>query len=121
MATTTMVTCDYHADHSTPASAISFSLDGKSYSLDLCDSHADKLRSALQPFVSIARGSSRTTRRGEGLTGRTSARAATGRRADLGEIRVWARKQGWDVSDRGRVAGEIIESYDKMRNRRKKS
>ena len=34
------------------------------------------------------------------------------RGASLAEVRAWAREQGWAVSDRGRVAGEVLAAYD---------
>lgn len=33
-------------------------------------------------------------------------------RTDLGEIRAWAKDNGYDVSERGRVAKTIIDAYD---------
>ncbi|MFP3786671.1 histone-like nucleoid-structuring protein Lsr2, partial [Burkholderia sp. SIMBA_024] len=40
------------------------------------------------------------------------AKASSGPRADLDDIRKWARENGHTVSDRGRVAQTIIDAYD---------
>ena len=38
-------------------------------------------------------------------------RAAGGSGASAAEIRAWARDNGWDVPERGRVSAEIREAY----------
>ncbi len=116
MATKTIVTCDLHDDGVTAGRSVTIDVDGRAYAVDLCDSHAKALETALAPYVAVARTghrASRGTARSRGARGGQSAS-----RSDLGEIREWARKQGWDVSDRGRVAREIMESYDEAHVRR---
>lgn len=39
-------------------------------------------------------------------------KSSSGPRADLDDIRKWARENGHNVSDRGRVAQTIIHAYD---------
>jgi hypothetical protein len=84
-----------------------FGLDGVNYEIDLSSSNAKKLRDSLAPWVGNARRVSGRAARGRG---RGSARGAA--KTDLGEVRAWARKNGYDVSDRGRVAATVMEAYD---------
>jgi hypothetical protein len=97
-------------DGSEAAETVSFSLDGVSYDIDLSTKNAGKLRDALAVYVGHARrgsgGSTGGRRRGRGR----SSRSAGGPEAS--EIRAWARKNGWDVPDRGRVASEVRKAYD---------
>ena len=88
-----------------------FSLDGRPYEIDLSAAHAEELRAALQPFIDAGRsvgGAART------VTSRSrNTRRQDGR--DLGAVREWARQNGHDVSERGRVSLAILEAYDASR------
>jgi hypothetical protein len=90
-------------DQSDAEETVAFGLDGKEYAIDLNAKNAGKLRDALAPFVAHARSVSSRSRRG------TTAKAAGG--AAPAEIRAWARDNGFDVPDRGRVAAEVREAY----------
>jgi hypothetical protein len=72
------------------AESVSFSLDGKSYEIDLSEKHAAALRDAFAPFVSSAR------RAGGSVTAsrpRMSARAGRPRE-ETTAIREWATANG---------------------------
>ncbi|MPV37576.1 histone-like nucleoid-structuring protein Lsr2 [Georgenia subflava] len=89
---------------------VTFALDGISYEIDLTDAHANALRESFAEWVGHARragGRRATARRGSGSTG---ARAAS---SDAGKIREWARTNGYEVSERGRISAEIREAYEK--------
>jgi hypothetical protein len=93
---------------------IEFGLDGKNYELDLSSKNAEKLRSAISQFVSVARRP--TGRRRSGRGGASSAVAPSTGRASVDReqnqaIREWARKQGLKVSDRGRIPAEVLDAY----------
>jgi hypothetical protein len=92
-------------DGSEATETISFGLDGTSYEIDLNEKNAAKLRDALATYVGHARKASSGSRRG-----RRSAASATGPSAR--EIRDWARSNGFDVPDRGRIPGEVREAFD---------
>ena len=93
-------------DGGTADETITFGLDGVNYEIDLSDANAARLREALGEWTSKAR-------RQGGPRRTNSARQASTRRADLNDIRIWARGQGYTVSDRGRVAREVQEAYDR--------
>lgn len=91
-----------------------FSVDGTAYEIDLTHDNATALRDALAPYIDAAR--------------RVSSRAATPRAAssssaggrkqkragqrDYAPIREWAAKNGYTVSERGRVPASVLEAYD---------
>ena len=84
---------------------VQFSLDGVSYEIDLSTKNATKLRDALSRSVIAGRRvgprSGRRRGRGRSAGGDGSAR----------EVREWARANGYQVSDRGRVPSEVVEAY----------
>lgn len=86
---------------------VSFGLDGKDYVIDLSEANATKLREALAPWVAHARPVSGGRSRGR----RNGAKAAAGGPAPA-EIRAWARDNGFDVPERGRVSQEVRDAYD---------
>ena len=87
---------------------VTFALDGKTYEIDLTTANADKLRGLLEPYTM---GGRRTG--GRASTGRGKGRAVAGGNKDTAEIRRWARENGHNVNDRGRVPAEIREAYEK--------
>ena len=80
---------------------VEFSLGSASYSIDLSDANAAKLEEALAPFIAKAQ-----------RVGRTRKAAAPGRGANTAAVRVWARENGFEVSDRGRVPANVLEAYN---------
>lgn len=99
-------------DQTSPASTVTFGLDGVAYEIDLTDDNAARLRDALAEFV----GHARVVK--AGAKKRRPAAAATPRRRTDSEsernasIRAWARANGREVSDRGRIASSVIAAYD---------
>ncbi len=90
-------------DQSDAEETVTFGLDGKEYAIDLNAKNARSLRDAMAPFVAHARPvGARSSRR-------SSAKASGG--ASPAEIRAWARENGFDVPERGRVAAEVREAY----------
>jgi hypothetical protein len=87
---------------------VTFALDGKTYEIDLTTANADKLRGLLEPYV---KGGRRTGGRASG--GRGKARASSGGSQDTAAIRAWAKENGYEVNDRGRVPAIIREAYEK--------
>jgi hypothetical protein len=86
-------------DGSAAEETLSFALDGRGYEIDLSVKNAKALRDALAPYVGHARKAGRR-RTGRGGNGPTPA-----------DIRAWARDNGFDVPDRGRVSSEVREAY----------
>jgi len=115
MATQTIITCDMHGDGTTPGSTTTFGLDGTTYQIDLCDQHREELHQSLDAFLALARTSGRGGR--SRSSGAASSARANGRRADLSEVREWARSEGYEISSRGRIPAAILEAYDAAHTR----
>lgn len=94
---------------------VEFGLDGVNYTIDLSEKNAGKLRKALDPYLSVAARVGRSTDARGGR--RAAAPAATGRasRDQNQAIREWAAKNGYEVSERGRIPGSIVEAYHSRR------
>ena len=88
-------------DGSPAEETVSFALDGKEYEIDLNAKNAGKLRDAIAPYVGHARRAA----------GRRRGRGASGTGPSPADIRAWARDNGFDVPDRGRVSTEVREAY----------
>jgi hypothetical protein len=80
-----------------------FGLDGINYEIDLSDKNAAKLRDSLARYIGSARRTSPRSRR----SARRSAAGPT-----TAQIREWARSNGYEVSDRGRISAEIRAAYE---------
>lgn len=106
-------------DGSQAGQTVPFGLDGVSYEIDLSDSNADALRAALKPYVSVAR---RTGgRRIKVAVGQSTESAkeepqATNEYTSTHSIRSWARDNGHEVADRGRISPSIVEAYHASHN-----
>ena len=93
---------------------VEFGLDGVNYTIDLSEKNAGKLRKALDPYLNVATrvgrsgGDSRLRRTGTSSTGRAS-------RDQNQAIREWAGKNGYEVSERGRIPSSIVEAYHSKR------
>jgi hypothetical protein len=86
---------------------VTFGLDGTTYEIDLSSKNAAKLRDAVALYVGHARKVGARRSGGGGRRGTTAGNGPSAR-----EIREWARSNGWNLSDRGRVAAEVRQAYD---------
>jgi hypothetical protein len=87
--------------------SVSFALDGVNYEIDLSAENAEALRDALADWVGHARKVG-----GRSGRGRPAGRSKAGTKADLTDVRAWARDHGFKVSDRGRVSSEVMSAYE---------
>jgi len=84
---------------------VRFGIDGTQYEIDLSKAHAGQLRSALQPFVASAR------RAAAGSGSRRAGRPAARRGPSPSDVRAWARSEGIEVKDKGRVPAELVVKF----------
>ena len=85
---------------------VRFGIDGTQFEIDLSKAHADELRSVLQPFVASAR---RVT---AASGARRAARPAPRRGGPSpSDVRAWARSEGIEVKDKGRVPAELVVKF----------
>lgn len=88
---------------------VEFALRGVAYQIDLSSANVAELDKALKPFVAAAM-------KVRGARNARSAKAANGNgpvsKEQLAAIREWARKNGYEVSDRGRIKAEIVGAFE---------
>lgn len=109
-----LLVCDLHEDEVEGTETVAFGLDGTAYEVDVCDEHSAQIRDAFAPFVGAAR---RAGRPAAGTASRRPSRSArpapAGSDRELVQAkREWARKNGFTVSDRGRLSAELLAAYD---------
>lgn len=104
---TTIVELTDDLDGSKADRTVSFGFEGKNYEIDLSKRNANAFEKSMRPYVAAAR-QVRPSRR-------TSVRssAARGPKRDLAAVRAWAKENGYQVSDRGRVPAAVIEAYER--------
>jgi len=85
---------------------VRFSLDGTDYEIDLSTKHNEELRSALRGYIDHARKVSGSARRG--IAGRSGRKPSA---VDTVAVRAWARENGFEIKDRGRVPADLVAKY----------
>ncbi|RZQ61652.1 histone-like nucleoid-structuring protein Lsr2 [Amycolatopsis suaedae] len=98
-------------DGSDADETIEFGLDGVSYVIDLSAENAEELRDALAQYVEHARRLGGRKRTGGRAATKSVARPPSVDREQNQAIRSWARKNGYQISDRGRIPAEVVEAY----------
>lgn len=98
-------------DESEATETVSFGLDGTSYEIDLNDAHAAELREAIAPYLGHARKVPSSGRRSTRKSS-SAASAASTDGASAADVRIWARENGHEVPERGRIPADIREAYD---------
>jgi hypothetical protein len=83
-----------HLSGEPAAETVQMGLDGQHFELDLTKDHADQLRGELEAYVQ---------------RGRPVAPPQPKRKA--ARIRAWAKQNGYEVSDRGRIHRDVLEAY----------
>ena len=84
---------------------VQFGVDGRQYEIDLSTANAEKLREALRPYAAAGRrAQSKSTRA-------TGPRPSSGGNPETAKIRAWAKENGYEVSDRGRIHQSVKDAY----------
>lgn len=110
---------DLTGEEAEDISTVEFALEGITYEIDLADGNAAKLRDNLARYVAAAR---KTSARRQGVrgadrsAGRGAGNAAGPRsgynRDTLRSIREWAKQNGHNVSDRGRLPLTVLHAWE---------
>jgi hypothetical protein len=93
-------------DGSEAEGTVRFGLDGTEYEIDLNAKNARQLRDALARYVAAGRRVRASTRQPA-----RSGRKAQPNALNTTEVREWAKAQGIDVKDRGRVPAELVVKF----------
>ena len=80
---------------------VRFAFDGHQHEIDLSKKHAADLNKALKPSVDCAR---------KVRAARTVTTRRNPQQVCLSEVRAWAKSNGYDISDRGRIPAAVIEA-----------
>ena len=104
MAKTTITHITDDLDGSSDATTIEFSYKGTPYTIDLAEKNEAKFDKAMERFILAA----------TQVKARTSSnrRSSSNSRKDLSAVRTWAKSQGLEVSERGRIPKNIVEQYE---------
>jgi hypothetical protein len=84
---------------------VRFALDGAEYEIDLSVKHSDEMRDSLKKFIAHARKVGGSARR----SGARGPRRPSS--TDSVAVRAWARENGYDIKERGRVPAEVVAKY----------
>ncbi|MGP4112752.1 histone-like nucleoid-structuring protein Lsr2 [Streptomyces sp. 4N509B] len=102
----TIYTDDLTGAEASDVSTHRFSLNGVEYEIDLTPENYDKLDAALRPFIEKGRKVGRLRRSVAGAKRATPSE-------DTAAIRQWAKEEGLEISERGRVPASIRDAYEK--------
>lgn len=93
------------------AVTVTFGVDGKTYEFDTSPAHAREFQRGLEKYVAASRRVSGGGRRSSSRRSRRGSRAAR-RSGDAQRVRTWARENGYEVSERGRISAEVMAAYE---------
>jgi hypothetical protein len=97
-------------DGSEGASSYKFGWGDDQYEIDLTDKNAEELENFLNRYIEkAAKVTARLPR--ASAQGPSTMRKPGGNKEELQKIRQWAKDNGYDVSERGRVAQSIQDAY----------
>lgn len=82
---------------------VQFEAFGRRYTIDLNDEHANELNAVLSKYASVAT---------EIVAPNRIAAKSIRTPAELNEIRQWARSEGHNVSDKGRIPESVIRKFE---------
>ena len=105
MATQTMTKLVDDLDGSTAERTVTLAWDGHTFEIDLSKKNIAALDNALKPYITAAR-------KIRGNAGRSASRRGSAKRAGMPDIREWARANGHEISDRGRIPVAVVQAYE---------
>ena len=113
MAKTTTVSLTDDLDGSKAERTVAFGLSGSTYEIDLSKKNATALEKVLAPYLQAARKAAGGPARAGSVRRSVRARRMAGSaKPDVSAVRAWAKDNGYEVSDRGRIAASVVEAYN---------
>jgi hypothetical protein len=97
-------------DQTPGAREVHFSLDNYEYVVDLNEKNLEELKTALAKYIEAATPLGKVYR-ATPQRPTTARRRATADGPSTADMREWAKKNGHDVSDRGRLNQDVIDAY----------
>jgi Spy/CpxP family protein refolding chaperone len=92
-------------DGSPDAETMTFGLDGVTYEIDLSADNRARLERDIAPYIDAGRRIARSR-------SRSSQGRAAGPRIDRAAVRAWAKENGIQVSERGRISAQLMNEYE---------
>lgn len=88
---------------------ITFSFEGEQFEIDLNSFNARNFRRSMNKYMEKGR----KVRSAQGRTHKGNGRRATHDREYVHTVRAWAKENGYEVADRGRVPQAVYAAYEK--------
>jgi hypothetical protein len=101
MSSKVLVVLEDDVDGGKAEETVTFGIDGMQYEIDLNTQNAEKLRGALEGYVSKARK----------VSGKRSSSTKISSGIDNHAVRAWAEANGIEVSKRGRISRDIVSQF----------
>lgn len=101
---------DLDGTQSGDISTVTFGLDGATYEIDLTEGNATNLRKGLEEFVGHARRTGGRLK--QGAATKSSGGSASASHEQAQAIREWARRNGHEVSNRGRIPASLVVAFE---------
>jgi nucleoid-associated protein Lsr2 len=112
MAKTTIVQVSDDLDGSTNASEVRFAFEGTEYTIDLSNKNRKAFEKALRPYIEAG---TKVSGRRSGSSRSAPPKRSEGSSVDLAAVRAWAKENGHQVSDRGRLPKAVLDAYNAAR------
>jgi Lsr2 len=103
-----ILTCDLHDGDERAIETVAFGYDGYSYTFELCEQHLAEFNQAMQHYVAAAR----RDRKPLGRRSTTVGEPTRVIRASRQEVRNWAKRQGLEISARGRIDSKVEAAFN---------
>jgi hypothetical protein len=89
------------------ARKVRVAFEGTEYTIDLSSRNRKNVEKALRPYIEAGTVSGRASRASRSPRSKHSGASS----ADLAAVRAWARQNGHEVSDRGRLPKSVLDAY----------
>jgi hypothetical protein len=96
---------DLTGEETTEGSTHTFTLNGIDYEIDLSPDSYDQMLEAFGPYLKAGRKIPRSRRTSAATRNRTAGTSTA-------DIRTWARENGHEVNERGRISSDIRRAYE---------
>jgi hypothetical protein len=112
MAKNTIVQVTDDLDGTANASEVRFAFEGTEYTIDLSSRNRKAFEKTLRPYIEAG---TKVSGRRSGASRRTRPPRSSAASVDLSAIRAWAKENGHQVSDRGRLPKAVLDAYSATR------
>jgi Lsr2 len=104
-----VLTCDLDEEEVPAADTVNFAVDGATYAFELCERHLEEFNETMQGYIAVARHADTPRRRTASAPSRANRSSVA---STPSNIRTWARDNGYEVSDRGRIPADVRSAFE---------